>query len=477
MGNMIKPDSPSGAEHGFAPRSLAVPSEGRAAMSFAQHLRATLVLGVPLAGSHLAQIALHVTDTVLLGRYGTPELAAGVISTSTFFILFILGAGFGKAVMPMVATALGAGADDQVRRATRMGLWLSILFGVAIYPVLWFSGPLLRALGQTEEVARLGQEYMRIAGLGMIPALISMTLTSLLSAVGRTGVILWVTLASVVLNFVLNYALIFGHWGAPELGIRGSGIATVSVQIAGALAFAAYAARAGDLRRFRLFSRFWRPDWPAFGQVFRLGAPIGLTSLAEGGLFHASAVMMGWIGTVELAAHGIALEATAMAFMVHLGLASAATIRIGNAAGTGDLRGMREAGLVAIAVSALFGIAVVTLFLVAPAPIVELFVDPSKGDAAAIIAFGTKLMAVAALFQLGDAMQAMALGLLRGVQDTRVPMWIAAFSYWVVGVPVSYALGFLLGFGGIGLWLGLATGLFLAASLLMWRFWSRLPRA
>ncbi len=445
-------------------------------MPLAAHVRATLVLGLPLVGSHLAQIALHVTDTVLLGWYGTAELAAGVISTSTFFILFILGAGFGKAVMPMVATALGAGADDQVRRDTRMGLWLSILFGVAIYPVLWFSGALLLALGQTEEVARLGQQYMRIAGLGMIPALISMTLTSFLSSTGRTAVILWVTLIGVGLNLVLNQALIFGRWGAPELGIRGSAVATVAVQSAGALAFAIYAARAGALRRFRLFSRFWRPDWPAFAQVFRLGAPIGLTSLAEGGLFHASAVMMGWIGTVQLGAHGIALEATAMAFMVHLGLSSAATIRIGNAAGAGDGRAMRDAGLVAVTISAFFGVAVVALFLALPGQIIGLFVDAGKADAAGIIAFGTKLMAVAALFQMGDAQQAMALGLLRGVQDTRVPMWIAAFSYWVVGVPVSYLLAFPLGFGGIGLWLGLATGLFLAAALLMWRFWSRLPR-
>lgn len=446
-------------------------------LSMSAQVRATLVLGLPLVGSHLAQIALHVTDTVLLGWYGTAELAAGVISTSTFFILFILGAGFAKAVMPMVAAALGAGQEVQVRRDTRMGLWLSIAFGLAIYPVLWLSGPILTALGQTEVVARLGQDYLRIAGLGMIPALITMALISFLSAVGRTGIVLWVTLAGVALNFVLNWMLVFGNWGAPELGIRGSAIATVAVQAAGALAFALYAAMQADLRRFQLFRRFWRPDWPALAQVFRLGAPIGLTSLAEGGLFHASALMMGWIGAVELGAHGIALEATALAFMVHLGLSSAATIRVGTAFGAGDRRGLRDAGLAAVALSVLFSIAVVALFLVLPSQIIGLFVSEGKGDAAAIIAFGTQLMAVAALFQLGDAMQAMALGLLRGVQDTKVPMWIAAFSYWIVGIPVSYVLAFPLGLGGIGLWLGLAAGLWLAASLLMWRFWSRLPRA
>ncbi|MFT4151007.1 MAG: MATE family efflux transporter [Paracoccaceae bacterium] len=445
-------------------------------MSLSGHVRATLALGLPLVGSQLAQMALHVTDTVLLGWYGTAELAAGVISTSTFFILFILGAGFGRAVMPVVAAALGSGDETQVRRATRMGLWLSVAFGLLIYPVFGWAGAILKALGQTEEVARLGQEYLRIAGLGMIPALIVMTLTSYLSALGRTAVILWITLAGVALNLVLNWMLIFGNWGAPELGIRGSGIATVSVQVAAAVLMALYAAMAPGLRRFALFQRFWRGDWPALRQVFRLGAPIGLTSLAEGGLFHASAIMMGWIGTVQLAAHGIALEATALAFMVHLGLSSAATIRVGRAWGAGEMRELRDAALVAVAMSALFGLCVVAVFLLFPAQIVGLFLSAGKPDAPAIVAFGTVLMALAALFQMGDAMQAMALGLLRGVQDMRVPMWIAVFSYWVVGIPVSYLLAFPAGMGGAGVWLGLAVGLFVAASLLMARFWLRLPR-
>lgn len=439
---------------------------------FSTHLRATLALGLPLVGSHLAQMALHVTDTVMLGWYGTAPLAAGVIGSSTFFILFLLGAGFGKAVMPMVAAAIGRDDETQVRRDTRMGLWLSIAFGIAIYPVLWWSGAMLRALGQTEEVSALGQDYLRLVGLGMVPAAMVMTLTSFLAALGRTGIVLWATLVGVVLNILVNWMLIFGHWGAPELGIRGAAVATISVQILTLAVMAGFAARHASLRRFHLFQRFWRPDWPALRQVFRLGLPIGLTSLAEGGLFHASAVMMGWIGTVELAAHGIALEAAALAFMVHLGLSSAATIRVGRAYGAGDVRAMRAASLAAVLLSAGFGLVVVAAFLAVPEGIIGLFIDETTADAPAIIAFGTVLLALAALFQMGDAMQAMALGLLRGVQDTRVPMWIAAFSYWVVGIPVSYTLAFPLGLGGAGLWTGLAIGLFVAASLLMWRFWA-----
>jgi MATE family multidrug resistance protein len=446
-------------------------------LTYPQHARATLVLGLPLIGSHLAQMALHVTDTVMLGWYGVAELAAVVLGASVFFITFILGAGFAQAVMPMVAQALGRGDEAQVRRDTRMGLWLSVAFGVLTYPLFWWSEAVLLAAAQQPEVAALAQDYLRIAGFGMIPALLVMVLKSYLAALERTQVVLWATIAAVVANIGLNWLLIFGNWGAPELGVKGAAIASVAVQFLTLGVLCGYAAWLPALRRFHLFQRFWRPDWPALRQVFRLGTPIGLTSLAEGGLFQASALMMGWIGTVELAAHGIALEVAALAFMVHVGLSNAATVRTGRAMGMGDARGLRDGAFVAIALSLGFGLVMVALFLSFPAPIIALFLDTAKPESAQIIAFGTVLLAFAALFQIADAVQVMALGLLRGVQDTRVPMWLAAVSYWVIGIPVSYALAFPLGMGGPGLWLGLVIGLTVAAALLMVRFWSRAPKA
>ena len=440
-------------------------------LSYTGHSRALLVLGLPLIGSHLAQMALHVTDTVMLGWYSVEALAAVVLGASSFFILFILGSGFAIAVMPMVAAALGRGDEAQVRRDTRMGMWLSILFGLGVYPVFWWSGPILLALGQDGQVSALAQDYLRIAGAGMVPALLVMALKSYLSALERAGIVLWATLAGVVLNALVNWMLIFGNWGAPELGVKGAAIASVATQVLTLLVLVAYAASLPALRRFTLFARFWRPDWPAFVQVWRLGWPIGLTGLAEGGLFQASALMMGWIGTIELAAHGIALEVAALAFMVHLGLSNAATIRVGRADGEGDPVSLRDGALAAIALSLGFGLAIVVLFLALPAPIIALFLDTSKPGSAEIIAFGTVLLAVAALFQVFDAMQCMALGLLRGVQDSNGPMWIAAFSYWVVGIPASYLLAFPMGLGGVGLWLGLVIGLALASVLLMRRFW------
>ena len=342
-------------------------------MTASTHARETLALGLPLAGSSLAQLALHVADVVMMGWYGVVPLAAVVLGASSFFIVFVLGSGFAKAVLPMVASALAQGDEAQVRRDTRMGLWLSIGYGIAVYPVFWWSEPILLALGQQPEVASIAEGYLRIAGLGMAPALCVTVLQSYLSALGRTQVVLVVTLVAVGLNIAVNWALIFGNWGFPELGARGAAVATIVTQGVSLVVLGAYAGLLPALRRFRLFQRFWRADWPALRQVWRLGVPIGLTGVAEAGLFQASALMMGWIGAVELAAHGIALEVAALTFMLHVGLSSAATIRIARFDGHGDRPALRLAAKVAVVISLGVALASVALFLAFPEAIIAVF--------------------------------------------------------------------------------------------------------
>ena len=441
------------------------------------HARALLALGLPLVGSHIAQMALHVVDTIILGWYGVTELASVVLGGSCFFVIFILGAGFAQAVMPMVAQALGRGDETEVRRAARMGMWLSMLFGFMCYPLFWWSEHILLRLGQKPEVAAHAADFLRIAGLGMVPALLVMALKSYLAALERTQVVLWVTVAAVFVNGLICYPLVFGRWGAPEIGVEGAAIASLAVQVMTLVLLVAYAAWLPFARRFHLFQRFWRPDWHAMGLVFRLGLPIGLTGLAEAGLFQATALMMGWIGTVELAAHGIAMQVTSIGFMMHMGLSNATTVRTGRFAGAEDWGNLRRGGVVAITISAVVGVAQIAIYLIYAEPIVGLFIDRSSVEAPQILAFGSVLLAYAAAFQMMDAGQVLALGLLRGVQDTRVPMWIAAVSYWLIGVPAGWWLAFRADWGGVGLWSGLVIGLFFAASALMFRFWSRVPAA
>ena len=439
--------------------------------------RALLVLGLPMIGSHLAQIAMHITDTVMLGWYSVEALAAVVLGATGFFTLFLVGSGFAWAVMPMAAAAAANGEDAEVRRITRMGLWLSLLFGAAAMPVFWFAAPVLRALGQDADLAAAAQGYLRIAGWGIFPALAVMVLKSYLAALERTQFVLWATVAGAVLNAALNWVFIFGNWGAPELGIRGAAIATIATQGFTILLIGLYAAVLPELRRHALFVRFWRPDWGAFAAVFRLGWPIGLTTLAEAGLFSATALMMGWVGTRELAAHGIAIEIVSAIFMIPLGLSNAATVRAGQAHGRGDRAALRLVAGTGLGLALSIAICAAILFLAAPELLIGLFLDPGDPERPAILAIGATLLAVAALFQLADAGQVMALGLLRGVQDTRVPMIFAAISYWVVGIPTSYVLGFWAGLGGPGIWAGLVIGLVLAFGLLSSRFWLGSARA
>ncbi len=414
------------------------------------------------------------TDTIMLGWFSVTALAASTIATSIWFVTFIVGAGFGNAVPPVVAEALASGDDTRARRVTRMALWLSLIYGALAAAALWRGEAMLLAIGQTADVSAEGQKYLRIAVWGMFPALAANALRGYLSANGLTAFQLWITLVAVVLNAGLNYALIFGNWGAPELGIRGAAIASVVIQIVQLVVIAAYVQ--WKLPQADLFRRLWRPDGEALARVFRLGVPIGLTSFAEGGLFTGSSVMMGWIGELPLAAHGIALQLVSLMFMFHVGMSQAVTIRAGNAYGRRDEAGLRRGGAVAFGVAFGFGLATVALFLLFPAPLVSLFIDPDEPQRAALIQIGVTLVMVSALFQFVDSAQIVALSLLRGVQDTAVPMAMAIFSYWVIGLPASYVMTFVLGWGPVGLWLGLTVGLAMAALLLGWRFWAHSSR-
>lgn len=440
-------------------------------MTHTGHAKAVLILGLPLIGSHMAQMAIQVTDTVMMGWYGVEELAALVLASSLFFMVFIVGAGFSIAVMPMVANAASAGNDAQVRRVTRMGFWASALYVVFALPFMLWSKAVLLALGQDPVVAGFAQDYLRIAAIGLFPSLLIMVMKSYLAAMERAQIVLWVTVIGAILNCLLNYALIFGNWGAPELGIQGAAIASVLMQTLSVPLLMIYAAR--KMPQHALFQRIWRSDPVAFGQVFRLGWPIGLTNLAETGLFTASAIMMGWIGTHELAAHGIALQWGAITFMVHLGFSNAATVRAGRALGRADEVGLRIGGVIVTIMSLGFAAVIVVVFLSIPEILIGTFLDKAEPARDQIIAVGVSLLAMAALFQVADGAQVIALGLLRGVQDTRVPLIFAVISYWVIGLPAGYLFGFTWGFGAAGIWSGLVFGLAVAGVLLSYRFWTR----
>jgi MATE family multidrug resistance protein len=339
---------------------------------------------------------------------------------------------------------------------------------------MWFAAPILESMGQDAIVAEGAQDYLRIAGFGLWPALWGLVLRSYLSALEHTGVVLWISLGVLVANALINYALIFGYWGMPELGLQGAAIASVIAAGLSLLGFVVYIQR--YFPEQEMFARFWRFDRVATAAVMRLALPISATALAESGLFAASAFMMGWLGHLELAAHGIVLQLAALSFMVHLGLSQAGTVLVGKAFARRDWAAVQRIAAITMVLSTLAALVAILFFLATPNMLISAFLDAEDTLTPEILRIGTLLLIVAAMFQFVDAAQVVALSLLRGLQDTKVPMLIATVSYWIIGMPISYVLGFVLDFKETGIWLGLVFGLGVAA-LLLWARFVALTRA
>ncbi|MEP0944004.1 MAG: MATE family efflux transporter [Rhizobiaceae bacterium] len=443
--------------------------------SMGSHLRATLVLGVPLVLAQLAQIAIGVTDTIMLGWLGTTELAAGTLAFQCFFIFLIVGIGFGAAMVPLIANALGRDDPTSVRRASRMGLWVLFALAIVFMVPLWFTKSILLALGQEEQLAQLAANYMRIAQWSLAPAFLLIGLRSFLTSLEKANVVLWITIFASILNGLLNYALIFGNWGAPRMEIEGAATASLISNVFAVVLAIWLVSRTPEAKPYDLFVRFWRPDWGAVARICQLGVPISLSILAEAGMFSAASIMIGWLGEIQLAAHGIALQLASVAFMIPLGLAQGGSVRVGNAAGRGDKQAVGMAGRAVMILAVGIGVLSALIFLVFPEPLIRLFLDDttSADKVELVVRIGVPMLYMAAAFQVFDSLQVASGSNLRGLQDTKIPMYIAAFSYWVIGVGSAYVFAFHLGTGGVGVWGGLVVGLAAASLGLTLRFNSR----
>ncbi|WP_067218661.1 MATE family efflux transporter [Stappia indica] len=443
---------------------------GRFSVLWRGDILPTLALGAPIAGAQVAQMAVNTADVLMIGWLGATELAAAVLAFNLYIVLWLFGMGVLQAVIPLAAQARGQGQARELRRAVRMGFWFVALYSVPAWAVMWHTEELLIALGQKPEVAALAGGYARIMMISLLPSLLTMALRSFITVMERAQAVLWATIAGAVLNAIVNYVLIFGHFGFPRLELVGAAIGSVITATVTLLLLVGYVLRDRQLRRYHVFGRIWRSDWPKLAEIVRLGWPIAVTLLVEVALFSGTSVLMGWIGTIELAAHGIATQLASITFMVPIGIGQAAMIRIGLAAGRGDRPGVGRAGWTGFGIGMAFMGACAIAFWVIPGTLVGLFLDFDNPDAANVFAIGVGFLAVAALFQVFDGAQVIGGSLLRGLSDTKVPMIMAIVGYWGVGMTGAYILGFPLGLGGIGIWLGLAAGLAFVSVLVMWRF-------
>jgi MATE family multidrug resistance protein len=443
-------------------------------------LRAMLVLAWPLVLTNLSQFALTLTDTVFLGRLGTRELAAATLGVNLFYAALAPCFGVAMAAAPMCAQTRGRGAGfvRGMRRDVRAAFWAMAAVTIPVWALLWHTDAVLVLLGQEAALAALAGDYVRALMWGMPCFCAFVALRGFLAAEQRPGAALVVACAGVLLNVPLNAWLIFGGLGLPPLGVVGAGVASSLCTLAMLLGLLGLIARDRHLRRFRVLGRFWRFDPGRLREAAAIGLPIAGSMLLEIGVFAFAAIVMGWMGALAVAAHAIALQLASMAFMVPMGIGQAATARVGLAAGAGDRAGAALAGWVAIGISAAWMLGSAALLVAFGRALPWGFLDPAHPDAAATAALATMLIMVAALFQLADGVQAVAGGALRGLKDTAVPMLLAGFGYWVAGLPLGLLLAFPLGMGPLGLWVGLAVGLFLVAGLMgaRWHALSRPPR-
>ncbi|KLE34888.1 multidrug transporter [Aurantiacibacter luteus] len=437
--------------------------------------RATMLLAGPLALANLLQMLTYAVDVIFIARLGAAELAASSLAVAVFGLVIWSLQSLTGAVAPIMAAELGARAPAlrPVRRAMRMALWLSLLVSALGMGLCLLTPALMRVTGQDPRIAALASEYMSVL-LWSAPAMIvAGVLRNFVATLGRPVFATVITAIGIGVNALGNYAFIFGNLGTPELGLRGAAIATFVTSIAIVAMYAAAIRFDPRLHRYRIMGFFWRPDWPRFAEILRIGTPIAVTVVAEAGVFGAAAFLMGRIGGIELAAHTLALNLAAFAFQVPVGVGQAATIRVGYFLGARDPVGVTRAGWTAIVIGTGFMALTATAFLVMPRALVGIYVDPAAPGNAAVVEIATGFLAVAAAFALFDGTQAVAAGALRGLKDTRVPMWIAVFSYWVPGFGLAAGLGLATPLGGMGVWIGLATGLVFAAALLLWRWHSR----
>ncbi len=434
----------------------------------AKETDATLRLAIPLILTQLAHISLGTTDVIMMGWLGPEALAAGALGSHFYYLVFYFVLGVLLAVAPILSQHLGARRFREVRRVMRHGVFVAAILAVPAILFILQADTVLVLAGQKSNLAASAQSYLSFVIIGLFPGFLFALLSEFLSAHQRPRAVLVVTVFAISFNALADYALMFGNFGFPVLGLDGAGIATAASSCIMFAALGLFVLTDQRLRRYKLYIRFWRINWAQISEIIRLGFPIAITEVAEIGMFFAAALLMGLIGTSTLAAHAVVAQSCAVSFMVPFGISIAASVRVGRATGARDPEAAVRAGWVAVAIGIAYSLVPASVFWFLGEDLVQLFFAAEGDKASLILAIG--LLAIAAPFQFVDGIQVITRGALQGLKDTTGPMLVALSCYWLLGLPLAALLGLYFAMGGQGVWIGLALGLAADALLLAWRF-------
>lgn len=430
-----------------------------------EHFRLNFKLAYPVMLSQLGHIMVGVADSVMVGRLGTEPLAAAAFGNSIWVVIFVIGYGISQAVTPIVARVHAEKKYRMIGSMLRHTLALNLIVTAVLGALMFAAWPFLDLLDQEPAVMTLAYPYLSIITWSFLPLMIFQGFRQFMEGLSHTFEPMLISLSANLLNVGLNWLLIYGNWGFKAYGLNGAGIATLISRTLMVIGIGYYLWRSGLFRPFRpyFFAMPWRRDF--FGRLLQLGIPTSLQMLFEVGAFVIAAIWIGQISAEALAAHQIALNLASISFMLASGLGAAATIRVGNQRGLKDRENLRMAAFSAILLSLTFmGVAGI-LFSTQGQVLAQLYIDDGQ-----VIGAAVSLLLIAAIFQLSDGTQVVALGALRGLEDVRIPTLITLFAYWIIGIPLGYYMAFYMDFNERGIWYGLAVGLTISAILLLSRF-------
>lgn len=433
--------------------------------SYKDHFRKNFTLAYPVVLSQLGHIMVSVVDSMMVGQIGTIPLAAASLGNSIFMITLVFGLGVSYSITPLIAASDGKRNYTRISLLLLNGLFSNLVLGIVLFIAGYFLSPYITWLDQPEEVVKQAIPYINILFLSMVPLMVFQAFRQFAEGLSLTKQAMYISVVANLLNVVLNYILIYGKFGFEPMGLVGAGWATLISRVVMALMMGGWVLYAKRFAVFQRFLTFRHLSLVHMYHIFRLGLPISGQMVFEMGAFSFSAIMIGWLGARELAAHQIAINVASVTYMMASGIAAAATVRVGNQKGLGNIHGMRMAGNSSFIMGVLFMIASGLLMILAKDVIPYLYLDDP-----AVVELASTLLIIAAIFQISDGVQVVGLGVLRGLEDVRVPSLISLIAYWVIGLPVGYVLCFKLGVGVSGIWAGLLVGLSVAAFLLFWRF-------
>ncbi len=434
-------------------------------LTIKEHIISTLKLAYPVSIGQFGFILMGVIDSIMVGGLGAASLAAASLANGLFILILIIGIGVSYAVSPLVAIALGSNRTSECESIFQQSLLINFILSLILFLLTYYLSAFIKYLDEPIGVADLAISYTRILGFSILPVMLFQTYKQFIEGLSFTRPAMFITIIANIINWFMNWILIYGKFGFPILGLNGSGWATFSSRLFMGIMIFLFVNNSKKFRKYDVSLKLRKIDIKIIKKILNIGLPSAFQYVFEVSAFTFAIVMVGWLGTKQLAAHQIAINLATISYMIILGISSAGAIRVGNALGKQNLQEVRRAGFSAIGLGAglmgCFGIVFIFLKNILP----MIYINDSV-----VISIASNLLIIAGIFQISDGIQAVSIGVLRGLTDVKVPTVITFIAYWVIALPIGYFLGFTLHLKVIGVWIGLLLGLIAAALLLSWRF-------